>query len=96
MIIVVKIIETNLNMSSTGVIKDHQSRIVEANSWNEYTEAFKGYDGKAVEFRSLTSMAGNTLPREEHLYNLEYNEFHLSCILSNGMFGIKKLAYLIQ
>jgi len=83
-------------MSNTGIIKDHQSRIVEANSWKDYTDAFDNYDGRSVEFKSLTSMIGNTLPREEHIYNLEYDDFHLSCNLSNGMFGTKKLAYLIQ
>lgn len=83
-------------MSSTGIIKDHQSRIIEANSWNDYTKAFENYDGRAVEFKSLTTMIGNTLPREENMYNLEYDEFHLSCIVSNGMFSTKKLAYLIQ
>lgn len=94
MTIVVKIIETNLSMSSSGIIKDHQSRVVEANSWDEYTEAFEHYNGMAVEFRSLTSMVGDTLPREEHLFNLEYDEFHLSCIVSNGLLSTKKLAYL--
>ncbi len=91
-----KIIETNLSMSKSGAIKDHQSRIVEVNSWEEYCKAFNEYDGSVVEFKSLTNMVGNTIPKEVKLYCLEYDEFHLSCNIWNGMFGTKKLAYLID
>lgn len=96
MIIVVKIIETNLSLTRKGQIKDHQARIVEAESWDDYVESFQNYDGRTVEFKSLTSMIGNSINKELHLYNLEYDDFHLSCNLSNDMFGTKHLAYLIQ
>lgn len=96
MIKVVKIIEMNLSMTRCGAIKDHQARIIEASSWDEYVESFKNYDGKSVEFKSLTSMIGNSINRELHLYNLESDDFHLSCNLSNTMFETKHLAYLIQ
>ena len=85
-------------MTREGQIKDHQARIVEAESWDEYVESFQNYDGRTVEFKSLTSMIGNSINRELHLYNLEYDDFHLSCNLSksNDMFETKHLAYLIQ
>lgn len=92
----VKIIETNLSMSETGTIKDHQSRLIEANSWVDYIDAFENYDGEAVEFKSLTSMIGNTINRENYIYNLEFDNFHLTCNVSNGIFFTKRLAYLIK
>lgn len=92
----VKVIETNLSMSNSGVIKDHQNRIVEVNSWKDYCKAFDEYDGNAIEFKSLTGMIGNTIPKEVKLYCLKYDEFHLSCNIWNGMFGTKKLTYLID
>ena len=38
----VKIIETNLSMSDM-IIMDHQNRVVEANSWEDYCNAFENY-----------------------------------------------------
>lgn len=83
-------------MTRGGQIKDHQARIVEVESWDVYVESFQNYDGKSVEFKSLTSMIGNSINREEHLYNLEYDDFHLSCCISNSIFETKHLAYLIR
>ena len=40
---------------------DHQSRIVEANSWEDYCKAFQEYIGDSVEFKSLTLMKGDTI-----------------------------------
>lgn len=92
----VKIIETNLSISKSGAIKDHQSRIVEANSWEEYCKSFDMYDGNAIEFKSLTNMIGNTVPKEVKLYFLKHDDFHLSCNVWNGIFKTQKLAYLID
>lgn len=83
-------------MTRDGQIQDHQARIVETESWDVYVESFRNYDGRSVEFKSLTSMIGNSINRELHLYNLEYDDFHLSCNLSNAMFETKHLAYLIR
>lgn len=95
MINVVKIIETNI-ITDGNEIKDHQSRIIEANSWEEYIQAFANYDGKSVEFKSLTSMIGCTINRELEITDIKYDDFHLSCRLSNSMFTNKHLAYLVK
>ena len=90
----VKIIETNLSMSDM-IMMDHQNRVVEANSWEDYCNAFKNYNGDTVEFKSLTSMFGSTIPREVGVYNLKYDDFHLSCdVIKAGRYTAKKLAYL--
>lgn len=91
----VKIIETNLSISNSGAIKDHQSRIIEVNSWKDYCKAFDEYDGNAIDFKSLTSIIGNSIPKEVKLYYLQYDDFHLSCNIWNGIYKTKKLAYLI-
>ena len=43
----VKIIETNLSMSDM-IVMDHQNRVVEASSWEDYCNAFKNYNGTTV------------------------------------------------
>ena len=92
--IMVKIIETNLSMSDM-IVMDHQNRVVEASSWEDYCNAFKNYNGDTVEFKSLTSMFGSTIPREAGVYNLKYDDFHLSCdVIKAGRYTAKKLAYL--
>lgn len=83
-------------MDNSGAIKDHQSRIVEVNSWEQYCKAFDEYDGNAVEFKSLTNMIGSTIPREVKLCSIKYDDHHLSCDIWKGMFETKKLAYLID
>ena len=90
----VKIIETNLTMTDMIVI-DHQSRVIEASSWDDYCNAIKNYDGKAIEFRSLTSAYGATIPREAAIQNLKYDDFHLSCdVITRGGCLAKKLVFL--
>lgn len=90
----IKVIETNLSLNKTETIKDHQSRVVEVNSWEDYCKAFEEYDGKPVEFKSITNMTGNSIPREMAVLNLEYDDFHLSCDVWDGLYMTKKLAYL--
>lgn len=92
----IKVIETNLSLDGKGIIKDHQNRVVEVNSWEDYCKAFNDYCGKPVEFKSLTHMIGNSIPKEVVLSNLKYDEFHLSCDIWNGMFKTKKLAYIYE
>ena len=64
----VKIIETNLSMTDMIVI-DHQNRVIEASSWEDYCNAFENYSGDTVEFKSLTSMFGSTIPSEKERIN---------------------------
>lgn len=92
----VQIIETNLSVTSDGLVKDHQSRIVETNSWNEYCKAFEEYSGEEVKFKVLSQPSGASLCSNYKMENLKYDDFHLSCDAHNGYFGIKKLASLIE
>lgn len=83
-------------MNNIGQIKNHQSRVIEADSWEEYCKVLEGYSGKPIEFKCLTSMVGDTIPENVNVYNLQYDEYHLSCDVWNGIFGIKTLAYLCE
>lgn len=74
---------------------DHQSRIVEANSWKDYCKAFQEYIGDSVEFKSLTLMKGDTIQKKCSITNFIYDEFHLSCDILKGKIRTKKLAYLV-
>lgn len=74
--------------------------MVEADSWDEYCEAHKNYDGKAVFFKSKV-MKGNSIQSNCKISNLKYDEMHLSCNITkfkdNGeeIFTDKRLAYRI-
>lgn len=83
-------------MNNIGQIKNHQSRVIEADSWEEYCKAFEEYKGEPVGFKSLTKMIGDTIPKAVDITNLIYDEYHLSCDIWNGMFKTKKLAYLCE
>ena len=43
-----------------------------------------------------TYLVENQIPIHQFIDYIEYDDFHLSCNLSNDMFGTKHLAYLIQ
>lgn len=95
----VKIIETFLSMKD-GKVFDHQSRIVEAESWGEYVNYYKENiksDRQHSKFKSLTNLFGDSLPRYGDITELKYDDFHLSCYHTNsdGMVTMK-LAYLLQ
>ena len=96
----VKIIETNISMKDKEIM-DHQSRVIEAESWDEYTNYYVsrliGCVNHNVEFKCLTNLVGGTLPRFAEINNLKYDNHHLSCDVFNSE-GIqtKKLAYLVE
>lgn len=89
-----KVIETNLSMDGE-IIKDHQSRVIEVESWEVYV---KEVQNKETNIRSaiLGHLSGCTIPRCSKVENLIYDEKHLSCDIYNYA-GVKtrKLAYLI-
>lgn len=89
-----KIIETNLSMKD-GQVYDHQSRLLEADNWNDYVDMFKEYDGYSVDrFRAITEMVGCSIPKNVEIMNLTYDDKHLSCDLKHKDGWIeKKLAY---
>lgn len=91
------IIETNLSLKD-DVVVDHQSRVIEAKSWDEYVEYYRQNiesDRKHSKFKSLTGLFGDSLPRYGNITELKYDNFHLSCyyINPNGQVTMK-LAYL--
>lgn len=95
----VKIIETNLNMKDDKVF-DHQSRMVETESWEEYVNYYKENietDRQHSKFKSLTNLWEDSLPRYGDITEFKYDDFHLSCYYTNP-FGMvmMKLAYLYE
>lgn len=74
------IIETNVSMKD-GIAIDHQSRVVEANSWADYIKYYKQNlepDRKHSKFKSLTGLPGDSLPRYGDIIDFKYDDFHLS------------------
>ncbi|MDD2477183.1 MAG: hypothetical protein PHI32_14900 [Dysgonamonadaceae bacterium] len=79
------------------MFEDHQARITNIESWDEYISLYTTYSGEASGRDYKSSMMGCVLPKMATIKNLKYNDFHLSCevVLFNGMIT-KKLAYLIN
>ena len=92
-----KIIETNISMKD-GQVYDHQSRVVEADSWDEYTRMYEEYDGSPIDrFKAISEMIGNSIPKDVEILNLKYDEKHLTCDFKHKDGCIeKKLAYKCQ
>lgn len=93
------IIETNLSIKD-GVIVDHQSRVIEMKSWDEYVSYYKqnlSSDRQIVDPKSLTNLWGVILPRFGDITEFKYDDFHLSCYHTNPDGKVTmKLAYLCE
>jgi len=96
----IKIIETNLSIfthqDGCEIIKDHQSRVIEVEFWEDYINEIKL--AKSVSRNSIIgNLHGNTIPHDSKVENLVYDDFHLNCDVINR-YGImsKKLAYMIR
>jgi len=92
----IKVIETNLSVDNENTIKDHQSRVIEVESWEDYIQEIK--DAKSVSRNSvLGNLHGNTIPSSAVVEIISLDDFHLDCDIVNR-FGIlsKKLAYMIK
>jgi hypothetical protein len=91
----VRIIETNLSIDNLGAIQDHQSRVIETESWMLYVDEF--IHGKTIIRNScIGSLHGATIPREAKIENLTYDEKHLMCDITNWKsIKSKKFAYLV-
>lgn len=88
----IEIIETNLsgpiNVNEKSIqIIDHQSRIIKANSWEEYVSFYS----KPEELRDKFP---RTLPRQIKILNFKNDDFHLSCIIDAGTISTYRLAYI--
>lgn len=96
------VIETNLSMNGDK-IADHQSRVIEVPSWEEYCAMYETYNGQACNIgKSLTNSIGNNINSNRIIENLEYDDFHLSCnmVWDNELFYLdsktKHLAFLCK
>lgn len=90
------VIETNLSIDDKGNIADHQSRVIEVDSWDSYIEEIKSGITK-YRMSYLGDLVGNSLPRCSKIENLVYDELHLSCDVWNyASILSKKLAYLVE
>lgn len=88
----IKIIETRLSIKDIDKLVDHQARIIEIESWDEYINEIK--EGKSI-FRH-GSMHGETISPKSTMENLIFDDFHLSCDIINFV-GMKSklLAYML-
>ena len=91
----IRVIETNLFMDYENNIKDHQSRVIEIDSWEEFIDEI--INAKTVLRNSyIGSLHGNTIPRQAIVENLICDDFHLSCDVYNfASRKTKKLVYKI-
>ncbi len=92
----IKIIETNISLDENNLMKDHQSRVIEASSWDEYVNYYEeNIETNRAEsnFKSLTRLIGSSLPKYGEIFELKYDDFHLSCYVINGFHKTLKLAY---
>jgi len=89
----IKIIETHLSLDNDNIIRDHQSRVIEYDSWDEYIELIKSEKYKLVN----GTMDGCILPRSAKVENLIFDDFHLSCdVLTAVNTRIMKFAYKVN
>ena len=92
----VKIIETNLIMNDEDIIADHQSRVIQAESWESFVDEIK--NARFVMRQSIIGcLIGNSVPRSSTIENFISDEKHLSCDIFNyANMKTKKFAYLIR
>jgi hypothetical protein len=90
------VIETNISLDENNNFIDHQSRVVEVDSWDDLVQEV--INKKPVIRKAyLGIMYGVIIPRNCTIENLVYNDYHLSCDITtyNG-FKSKKLLYLVK
>jgi len=89
----IKVIETNLSLDYDDNIIDHQSRVVEVESWEDYINEIK--EGISVFRKSILGcLDGYTIPtKQSRVENIICDDFHLSCDVYRGNTKTKKLAY---
>jgi hypothetical protein len=91
----IKVIETNLSINNDNIIIDHQSRVIEIESWDSYTNEF-AENISIIKNSCIGSLHGATIPRSATIENLTYDDKHLMCdIINYANMKSKKLAYLV-
>lgn len=89
-----KIIETNLSIGNYGEILDHQSRVIEVDSWEDYVNEIR--NGVSIERNDLYgTLHGRSIQSNVTIENFQSDNHHLECDVQNDRFKSKKLAYLI-
>lgn len=91
----VRIIETNLSLNSAYEVVDHQSRVIEVESWNNYINEIK-VAKTVIRPSCIGSMHGATIPHQSKVDDLTYDDFHLSATINRQGHITKKLAYLVD
>lgn len=83
------IIETTISYDENKRIEDHQSRIVEVDSWEGYVLEIE--NNKNKDYHKAT-ISGCTFPKFSKIYNVTHDENHLSCDVIGAVHTYKKLA----
>lgn len=91
----IRIIETNLILDDNDKIIDHQSRVIEVNSWEKFVNEIKNQE--TVDRISIFGdLRGVTIPKKAKIENLKYDDKTISCDVTTYMGNkIKKLIYKI-
>lgn len=94
-----KIVETNIIYEGL-TFHDHQTRVLEIPSWEEYCDLYRNYNGNHVgdEYKCVyNQLFGYVLPRNATIINLKVDDFHLTCDMTlwDGT-PHYKLAYVIE
>lgn len=91
-----RVIETNLSIGNYDEIIDHQSRVIEVESWESYIEEIKcaeSVNRSAI----MGGMYGLSVPKYSRIENFVSDDIHLSCDIYNYKEDkTKKLAYLVD
>jgi len=89
----IKVIETNLSLDYDDNIIDHQSRVIQVESWEDFINEIK--ESKTVIRNSILGcLSGCTIPKQSKVVNLKYDDKQLSCDIYNWIGRkTKKLAY---
>ena len=103
-----KIVETNITHAD-GEIYDHQSRVLEIPSWEDYCSLFENYDGDAIRDEDLrkgykyktllpVNLMGIIMPKGATINSLHFDDYHLMCKFTTCVSVIQqyKLAYLVD
>ena len=91
----IKVIETNLSMSTDDYIFDHQSRVIEVESWEEIIEEVRNGITK-IRKSYLGNLSGCSVPKQAVVKNFTFDNNHLMCdIINYAGQKTKKLIYKI-
>lgn len=98
-----QIVEINISMAdvndSLNYLKDMQARVIECESWDKYVSYYTEYDGTPVgDYVSVNcGLAGFVLPKMAEVYDLDYDDHKLTCVVYLSKYHItKRIACVVQ